>query len=120
MVEDSIAEPARGTLPRLQKMRRLAERWSGEQNAERLFNAFYQMDEAFRLKQAAAPRYSTLYCGVSMRQITRPLLIRPDLLAPNEEAYFLPYVFNIHEAEARNDYIDLHGDRFWGPGEWKD
>ena len=121
LVEDSIEEPARGTtMGRFEKMRKLAARWSGEQNADRVFDAFLQMDEAFRLKQAAAPRYSSLYCGVSMRQITRPLLIRPDLLTKDEEAYFLPYVFNIHESEARNDYIDLHGDRIWGPGEWKD
>jgi len=55
-----------------------------------------------------------------MRHLTRPLLIKPELLAPDEEAYFLPYVFNIHRNEARMDYIDLHGGRISGPASWDD
>ena len=120
MVEDCIREPAHGLSARLNKLRKLAARWGGERNAERLFEAFYRMDEALRLKQAVAPRYSNFYCGVSMRHLTRPLLIKPDLLAPEEESYFLPHVFNIHQGEARNDYIDLHGSRITGPARWED
>jgi hypothetical protein len=43
--------------------------------------------------------------------MTRPLVIRPDLLTPEEEDHFLPHVFNNLLAEARSDYIDLHGSR---------
>ena len=120
IAQDSVAEPARGLTSRLDKLRRLALRWGGQNNAEALFEAFYRMHEAFRMKQAVAPRYSNVYCGVSMRHVTRPLLITPGTLAPDEEAYFLPHIFNIHEAEARNDYIDLHGSRISGPAAWTD
>lgn len=120
IIGESITEPARGLLPRLQKLRRLAARWAGESNAEKLLEAFYQFDQAFRLKRAAAPGYSNFYCGVSMRHLTRPLLIKPELLAAEDESYFLPFVFNIHPSEARNDYIDQHGSRMEGPARWND
>jgi hypothetical protein len=55
-----------------------------------------------------------------MRHLTRPLLVKPDVLTPDEESYFLPHVFNIHESEARSDYIDLHGSRITGPATWED
>ncbi len=38
-------------------------------------------------------------------------IIKPEVLSPEEEAYFLPYVFNTREQEARTDYIDFHGAR---------
>jgi hypothetical protein len=118
LVEDSIRNPVHGLIPRLTRLRALSARWGGEQNAERLLEAFCKMDEAMRLKQTIAPKYSNIYLGISARHVTRPLLIRPDLLLPEEERYFLPYIFNIHESEARNDYIDLHGSRITGPGAW--
>jgi hypothetical protein len=90
--------------------------WGGEANAEKLFEAFYRLDEALHLKQAVAPRYN-FYAGVSMRHLTRPLVIRPDLLQPDEKSYYLPYVFNIHPSEAREDYIDVHGSRMTGPAD---
>lgn len=120
IMEDCIKSPSHGMAARFDRLRQWAVRWGGKQNADRLFEAFYRVDEAMRLKQAAVPRYSNLYCGVSLRHLTRPLVIRPDLLSNKEESYFLPYIFNIHESEARNDYIDLHGSRFTGPGRWDD
>jgi hypothetical protein len=42
------------------------------------------------------------------------------VLSAEEEACFLPYVFNIFESEARNDYIDIHGGRMNGPASWTD
>jgi hypothetical protein len=115
ILEGFLREPARGLRARLLRLHSLSSRWGGEANAEKLFEAFYRLDEALRLKQAAAPRYSNFYAGVSMRHLTRPLVIRPDLLQPEEESYYLPYVFNIHLSEAREDYIDLHGGRMTGP-----
>jgi len=118
LVEDLIKMPARGLATRLNRLRSWAARWGGEKNGDAVFEACYQMDEALRLKRAAAPRYSNMYLGVSARHITRPLVLRPDLLTREEESYFLPYVFNVDESEARTDYIDLHGSRITGPGEW--
>ncbi|MBN2287884.1 MAG: hypothetical protein JXQ83_01030 [Candidatus Glassbacteria bacterium] len=120
VVEDCIAEPTSDLSGRLEKLRKLSARWGGEPNREKLFEAFYDMHQAFALKEAMAPRYSNFYCGVSMRHLTRPLVIKPELLIPAEEAYFLPHVFNVRENEARMDWIDLHGGRMYGTANWND
>ncbi len=120
IVEDCIAEPTGSLTERLEKLKKIAALWGDEQNREKLFEALYNMHEAFTTKNAAAPHYSNFYCGVSMRHLTRPLLIKPEVLTPEEEAYFLPHIFNIHENEARMDYIDLHGSRMHGTANWND
>ena len=53
-----------------------------------------------------------VYWGVSSRMITRPLIVAPQRLSPEEESYFLPYIFNVSEEEARMDYLDIHGGRW--------
>ncbi|PID91839.1 MAG: hypothetical protein CSA96_06310 [Bacteroidetes bacterium] len=83
--------------------------WAGEESARQLFAAFIQLDEANKYRVAAMPGSSGIYWGVSVRHINRPLVIAPDRLSPLEEAYFLPYVFNPSEQEARMDYTDIHG-----------
>ena len=118
MVEAGMAAPAAGLMPRFRRLRELAARWGGEAQADRLFEAFYLMDDALRLK-ARAGRYGTLYAGVSTRHITRPLLLQPETLTRAQESYFLPFVFNLSEEEARTDYIDVHGGRISGPA-WDD
>lgn len=120
IVKESLAQPANGAVPQFSALHRLALRWGGEKHADALVDAFHAMNEAFRLKAAAAPGYSNMYAGVSMRHLTRPLLLRPETLAPAEESYFLPYVFNPFLSEARSDYIDLHGMRMKGPSSWDD
>jgi hypothetical protein len=115
IVETAIASPARGLMPRFRRLQELAARWGGEANADRIFEGFYRLDEALR-QRAQVHRYSTLYAGVSTRHITRPLLLRPEVLGPADEARFLPFIFNISEVEARRDYVDVHGgriSRFW-------
>lgn len=111
IVGDCVERPVNGFYPAHDRLRELAGRWAGPDDADRLAEALYNMDQAFCLQERIAPRFRSLYCGVSMRHITRPLVIRPDLLTPEEEAYFLPHVFNIHTSEARMDYIDMHGAR---------
>ncbi|MFC2076012.1 hypothetical protein ACFLT7_02900 [candidate division KSB1 bacterium] len=123
LVEDCIAEPTGGLIERLEKLEKIALKWGGEKNQERLFRAFYDMHEAFSLKNAVAGGfggYSNFYCGVSMRHLTRPLVLRPELLTADEESYFLPYLFSINEGEARKDYIEFHGGRMIGVPRWND
>lgn len=91
-----------------------------KESADSVVEALCKMNEAFFLKQAVAPQFSNFYCYVSTRYITRPLLFKPDVLTPEEETYFLPYVFNVSESEARNDYADMHGGRINGPASWDD
>jgi hypothetical protein len=52
---------------------------------------------------------SGIYWGVTNRHITRPLVVAPDRLSAEDEAYFMPHVFNPSEKEARMDYTDIHG-----------
>jgi hypothetical protein len=120
LVETALADPGQGIVARLNKLRRISAQWGGANNADRLCDAFYRLDEAFRLKQIAAPNYSNFYAGVSLRMLTRPLVIRPGDLGQEDESYFLPYVFNVSREEARQDYIDLHGSRMSGPSSWED
>lgn len=99
------------TLPALEEVRRLSEEWAGKKSGNVLFNAFVALDEAMKYKSATFPRVLSLYWGVSERLITRPLVIAPQRLTQQEEAYFLPFVFNVVEQEARMDYMDIHGGR---------
>ena len=121
IVEDCISQPTGSLSERLEKMKKFAALWGGENNSEKVFEAFFDMNRAFTLKNAATSGYggySNFYCGVSMRHLTRPLVIKPELLTADQEAYFLPHVFNPDQNEARMDYIDFHGSRMQGTPSW--
>ncbi len=111
IVDVTTAACPRGRRQRLDVLHGLATRWGGEANADALVEAFCAMHDALALKQAVAWEFHPHYLGVSMRYMTRPLLIKPESLRPEEEAYFLPHIFNPHQSEARCDYIDFHGGR---------
>ncbi|WP_341834999.1 hypothetical protein WJU16_19005 [Chitinophaga pollutisoli] len=97
------------------ELKKLCREWGGPQSAETLTNACVALQEAFTYKSTTFPAVHSLYWGVTVRLMTRPLVVAPQLLAPAEEAYFLPYVFNISTEEARMDYTDIHGGRFTVP-----
>ncbi len=121
LVEICIAQPTTNLSQRLDLLKKVAAGWGGEQNAEQVFEALYDLHRAFTMKNLITPRYdgySNFYCGVSLRHLTRPLVIKPELLTPEEEAYFLPYVFNPSQNEARMDYIDFHGGQMHGTPLW--
>ena len=105
-IQNQVAD---GQIPALQELKSFSEDWAGKNSADRLFNAFIVLDEALTYKNVVIPRISALYWGVSTRHITRPLVIAPLRLTEKEEAYFLPFVFNVSIGEARSDYTDIHG-----------
>ncbi len=110
IVEWQLQEPAgKGEINTLTALKDLCVKWAGEESADRLFDAFVALDKAFLYKHSTAGALSTLYWGVSTRHITRPLVFVPQLLTTEEEAYFLPYIFNVSIKEARDDYMDIHG-----------
>jgi hypothetical protein len=110
IVVDNLKNPqVEGDLNVLTELKRLCDKWAGLAYSEQLFKAFVDLDHSLDENNTALRGLSTLYWGVSTRQITRPLVIVPKLLAPAEEKYFLPYVFNVSIDEARNDYMDIHG-----------
>ena len=111
LVEGCIQRPTHGLRSRFDRLYEFCREWGGDKHAEKLFEAFVALDQASSIKEVAHPRAVTHGCGVTIRHITRPLVIKPDLLSPDEEAYFLPYIFNIRENEARMDYADMHGGR---------
>jgi hypothetical protein len=110
MLEYRLKEKSpEGSLSGQEELRKLCELWAGKSSADKLYDAFIALDEASSYKSAAIPRVSTLYWGVTTRHITRPLLIAPGRLSEKEEAYFLPFIFNVSIEEARRDYTDVHG-----------
>lgn len=110
IVEWQLQKPAgKGEINALTALKDLCVNWAGEESADRLFDSFVALDKAFLYKNSTAKALSTLYWGVSTRHITRPLVFVPQLLTTEEEAYFLPHVFNVSIQEARNDYMDIHG-----------
>jgi hypothetical protein len=115
MLTDCLERPVKGTRARLDRLHEYCLRWVGDERAEELLEAFVRMDDALRVPKLVAPGFKPIHGAVSMRHTTRPLVIEPERLSPQEEDYFLPYVFNIREGEARTDYIDLHGGRMQGP-----
>jgi hypothetical protein len=92
-----------------EELYRLCVDWAGEGGARDLFDAFIAIEEAERYKSSVAPRVRSMYWGLSARHINRPLVFAPHLLTAEQEAYFLPHVFNASETEARLDYTDIHG-----------
>ncbi len=92
-------------------LKQLSREWGGEKSADDLFNAFTSLNEAFSYKSATFPQVHSLYWGITERFINRPLVIAPQRLTEKEEAYFLPYIFNVSAEEARMDYMDIHGAR---------
>jgi hypothetical protein len=111
LVDGFLTEPAWGTLAVMQRLHDCCVRWAGRDDASRLMEAFVSLREAMKFKQAALPGLSTIYGGVSMRFITRPLVFDPLQLPPQDEAYFLPHVFNVSQERARLDWLDQHGSR---------
>jgi len=124
MLEKQIQAPASdGMIPTMQQLMQYCEEWGGKNNSERLFNAFVLLNEALEYKNTVMPRVIGMYWAVSNRHINRPLVIAPQRLTEKEEAYFLPYVFNVSREEAyflpyvfnvsreeaRMDYTDIHG-----------
>jgi hypothetical protein len=107
----AIRSPMKGISHEVECLRGLCAGWVGEARADELLDALHQVNRCFSDKRLLAPQFHTYYGGVSMRYFTRPLVIKPELLSPQDEAYFLPHVFNPEEAEARIDYIDFHGGR---------
>jgi hypothetical protein len=110
IVEDNLKNPVgEGEINVDAALKRLCDRWAGPACSDQLFKVFSDLDSLVNENRKALRGLSTLYWGVSTRQITRPLVFAPKLLTPAEEKYFLPYVFNVSIDEARNDYMDIHG-----------
>jgi hypothetical protein len=92
-------------------LRLLSEEWAGKKNAENLYNAFIALHEAFEFKNSLLGNVYGINWNVAARMINRPLVVAPQRLSKEEEAYFLPHVFNVSEEEARMDYMDIQGGR---------
>lgn len=104
-------KPFKGAVEAGQRLAESCRQWAGEADAVLLQETLQRLNEAMDYKAATFPRVHSLYWGVTMRLINRPLVLAPQLLKPEEEAYFLPMIFNTSPGEARMDYMDLHGGR---------
>lgn len=111
MMDDAFSRSSGGTDTN-QMLTAYCEKWSGKKSADSLYEAFDELNQAERFMSSALHNIYAMYWNVSLRTINRPLVVAPQRLSKEEEAYFLPYVFNVSEQEARMDYIDIHGGRW--------
>jgi hypothetical protein len=126
IVENTMKHPVSGQEDPTPKARALAVVWAGEENADRVVQAFNLISKSFgRFSRGRSIGFrDDVILGkdyaytATNRLMTRPLLIKPEFLTPEEEAYFLPYVFSAEEDDARLDYNTAHTDRRTGLTEY--
>jgi hypothetical protein len=123
IIEDSIKSPVRDSGNPVQKARTLAARWGGEKNADGVMEAFRLTRQSFALFSRSYFRDVVLSPGYAYtatnRLMTRPLLLKPESLTRDQEAYFLPYIFSTDEKDARLDYNTAHGHRRTSPATYR-
>ncbi len=112
MLEDHFKKYSTGDEPVLLKLLAYSKAMAGERFADSLYHAFVGLEEAFQYRSANFGNVLSIYWNVSSRMINRPLVAVPQRLTKEEESYFLPYIFNVSQEEARNDYLDFHGGRW--------
>lgn len=95
-----------------ESLKLLSEKWAGKTHADELYQAFMNLNEAFRFRNSYLNHLYAINWNVGARLISRPLVAAPQRLSKEEEAYFLPHIFNVSEEEARMDYTDIQGGRW--------
>ncbi len=110
--DDQLAKSQADDQPVSQTLHEYCRVWAGEKDADILYDAFTELNAADRYRRVNLGNLLGVYWGASSRMINRPLVIAPQRLSEEEEAYFLPYIFNVSIEEARMDYIDIHGGRW--------
>jgi hypothetical protein len=115
LLETYFADPSFGLMNRMRFLRAMCSKWVGEDQADALLEAFYELNEALAYRAATVPLFTANYAGVSIRHLNRPLVAIPQKLTAKEESYWLQHVFNPSVEEARSDYIDFHGGRMTAP-----
>jgi len=112
LLEDHFRKYAANDEPVRQKLLNYCKDIAGDKYADSLYSAFVVLEEAFQYRRDNFGNVYSIYWNVSSRMISRPLVAVPQRLSPEEESYFLPYIFNVSTEEARNDYLDFHGGRW--------
>jgi hypothetical protein len=95
-----------------QTLRAYSVEWAGEKQADNLYDALIELNKASRFRNLNLGNLFPINWNVAARMINRPLIAAPQRLSKDEEAYFLPYIFNVSQEEARMDYTDIQGGRW--------
>jgi hypothetical protein len=112
MLEDHLLNSTANDVPVLQKLHEYSLDMAGEKYADSLYNALLVLNGAFKFRNSNLGNLYGINWNVGARMINRPLVVAPQRLTKEEEAYFLPYIFNVSREEARMDYIDIQGGRW--------
>jgi len=112
LLEDHFLNITQNDKTVIQKLHEYSVDWAGELYADSLSIALTDLNKAFRFKNSNLSNLVGVYWSVSSRMINRPLVAAPQRLSVEEESYFLPYIFNVSQDEARMDYLDFHGGRW--------
>lgn len=107
LVEECITSPTNSLFSRVSALRKLAGKWGSEETADTITDAFDTIHQALK----TTTKHPTVHEAVNTRYFNRPLVVRPELLTPEEEDYFLPHIFNTSPENARMDYVNIHGGR---------
>ena len=112
LLEDHLLDKPSNVVPVSQKLHEYCLAWAGKKDADNLYEAFLLLNESFKFRNSNLGNISGINWNVAARMINRPLVAVPQRLSKEEEAYFLPYIFNVSTEEARMDYIDIQGGRW--------
>lgn len=112
LVDAYLSNPPRpGLLGRLEFVRGMCEKWVGPRDAESLMETLVSLGETLSIERASLASYDLNYVGVSMRMLTRPLVIAPQLLEDKEKSYWLDKAFTANPSQTLMDYLEGHGGR---------
>ncbi len=111
LLDDYFSNPS-SDLTAKQKLQAYCRDWAEGNHADSLCNAFLDLSAADMFRNSYLGNLYGIYWNVSNRMITRPLVVAPQRLTKEEEAYSLPHIFNVSENEARMDYLDINGGRW--------
>ena len=104
-----LKKPATGYVGRIALMSSLAESICGEQKAEKLLNAWIEIDEALHRLQALYMDNLILLGPLHQRWINRPLVPFPHELNEDEKDYYRKYLFQATTETQANDPMNFQG-----------
>ena len=100
-----------GPVERAALVGRLAAKIAGRRNAPRLAQAWQLIDEAIEHFRDTALE-GLVSCAVNQRWINRPFVLFPSELAPEETAYWRPFLFQANDEAHANDLLDIQNSSF--------
>ncbi|TVQ19138.1 MAG: hypothetical protein EA382_16925 [Spirochaetaceae bacterium] len=111
LLREYARRPTRGPVDRARIVGRLAATIAGRRHAHLLAQAWQLLDEAIEHFRDTALE-GLVSCAVNQRWINRPFVLFPGELAPEETAYWRPFLFQANDEAHANDLLDIQNSSF--------